>query len=1258
MPSTYTVNLGIEKPATGEQSGTWGDTTNVNFDILDQAVNGAARVTLTSAGSSGSPNTLAITNGATSDGRNKWVEFYSSSDLGGNVFVQLDPNDAEKLVFVRNSLGGSQSVILFQGTYDAGRDLEIPAGMDMVVKFDGGGATATTTNVFQQLRTEALNIAGDGATVTGIKDEDNMASNSATKLATQQSIKAYVDAQVGTVDTLAEILANGNTTGGTNISITSGDKIVTGSNDNLVLEPGGTGNVNISADTLSVTGAEGESAALVLNADEADDNPDTWRIVSNTGNTLGIENQISGSTVAHLTITPNATVANSTFAVAGTVTSAGLTVDSAGTIQLTKNTTAAGDSLGIIEFHDEDGTTTADAGKFQLQAFRGGDKDAPDFKLIGADSTGVLRDRLQVEGTGDITFYDTDGTTASFVYDVSAGTTFNEAGADRDFRVESNGKSNMFVIDGGTNRIGVGTSSPAAIFDVKSDGAVVTTLRGTSSSIAYLDITNYATSAVGAGSGIEFRANSSVQERQVGFITSQWTDNTDASRDSRMDFDININGGTTKALRLGTSEITVNEGGHDTDFRVEGNNHTHAIFLQASSDRVGINESSPDTILHISDSTAPTIRITNTDTTVSSGQTLSEIQFEGSDASTAADGIRAKVTALSGGIGGFTSLQFFTAGENTQTLTRGLDIHPNRATFNEDGGDVDFRVEGADDPYMIFVDAFNNRVGINISNPQARLSVNEDNALGSTLGDYKRLVRLEQETGNQQYLDMIAIRTSAGSDWTTQGIRLQSSVDSTEQAYIQWNGANTQNGLEFGTGGGSGGYLDASIKPRISIKSATEVVFNEGGEDYNFRVEGASNKTHGLFYDAGQNQTFFGGSTSPTATGFVSLGGIKFSNGSAGGGKFLSWDNEGGTGSQSLIGYWYDGSSYRNRIRIAGDTLETVVNGSGDNIDFRVQSDSNANMLFVDGGVSQIGVGMVPDQSWGSNSHGINFGINTADAGWLGWQQIAGADNFNMMWNVYHDNSNFRYASNNPAAKYTQNSTSHTFSHAVNGSADAVISFVENLRMNSTEAAFNEAGANLDFRVESDSETHALFVDAGEDQVKINTSASLYTGTQKGGLQVRGGGGGPHVLVLKNLDTSGGANMVRFTDGSGDTCGEINSNATNNTTSYGTSSDYRLKENVSAVSNAIDKVKLLQPKTYNFISDPENTPQDGFLAHELAEVIPNAVTGEKDDVNEDNSIKSQQVDYGQLTPLLTAALQEAITKIETLEARITALENA
>ena len=176
-------------------------------------------------------------------------------------------------------------------------------------------------------------------------------------------------------------------------------------------------------------------------------------------------------------------------------------------------------------------------------------------------------------------------------------------------------------------------------------------------------------------------------------------------------------------------------------------------------------------------------------------------------------------------------------------------------------------------------------------------------------------------------------------------------------------------------------------------------------------------------------------------------------------------------------------------------------------------------------------------------------------------------------------------------------------------------------------------------------------------QVLIGTTSSLYSSTQKDGLQIEGAGGGPFVIVSKNVDTSGGANQILFLDGSGDTCGEIASNATNNTTSYGTSSDYRLKENITDVTNAISTFKKLKPKTYNFISDPDNIPEDGFLAHELGAVVPNAVTGEKDAMTSDNKIKPQQVDYGRLTPLLTAALQEAIAKIETLEAKVATLES-
>lgn len=177
MPSTYTTNLGIEKIATGEQSGTWGATTNENFDILDRATNGVVVITVASAGSSGSPNDLPITNGALTDAQNKYIEFTDGGDLGADVFYQLTPNDAEKIVHVRNSLT-TQDLILFQGTYNASNDIVIPNGKDMVVKFDGGGAGATVTDVFNHLN--ATNI-----TATTFSGDLSGTINTATTATTQ-----------------------------------------------------------------------------------------------------------------------------------------------------------------------------------------------------------------------------------------------------------------------------------------------------------------------------------------------------------------------------------------------------------------------------------------------------------------------------------------------------------------------------------------------------------------------------------------------------------------------------------------------------------------------------------------------------------------------------------------------------------------------------------------------------------------------------------------------------------------------------------------------------------------------------------------------------------------------------------------------------------------------------------------------------------------------------------------------------------------
>jgi hypothetical protein len=223
MPSTYTLNNGIELIATGEQSGTWGDTTNLNLGLVDTALDGQVTVTLPAAGTSGAPNALPISDGAASNGRNRLIIFADGGDLGATAFVQLTPNDAEKIVYIRNNLSGGRAITLFQGTYNAANDYEVPAGTTAVVFFNGGGSGAVAANVFNNAFFDSLRLGG--VSVTAILDEDNMASDSATALATQQSIKAYVDAQVGANNELSEVLANGNTSGGTDIQMTTTDEV-------------------------------------------------------------------------------------------------------------------------------------------------------------------------------------------------------------------------------------------------------------------------------------------------------------------------------------------------------------------------------------------------------------------------------------------------------------------------------------------------------------------------------------------------------------------------------------------------------------------------------------------------------------------------------------------------------------------------------------------------------------------------------------------------------------------------------------------------------------------------------------------------------------------------------------------------------------------------------------------------------------------------------------------------------------------------
>jgi hypothetical protein len=134
--------------------------------------------------------------------------------------------------------------------------------------------------------------------------------------------------------------------------------------------------------------------------------------------------------------------------------------------------------------------------------------------------------------------------------------------------------------------------------------------------------------------------------------------------------------------------------------------------------------------------------------------------------------------------------------------------------------------------------------------------------------------------------------------------------------------------------------------------------------------------------------------------------------------------------------------------------------------------------------------------------------------------------------------------------------------------------------------------------------------------------------------------------------TTGSIGLAEFYNPNG-AVGEIIVNGT--ATSYNTSSDYRLKNTITPMTGALAKVALLKPCTYKWNTD--GSDGEGFIAHELAEVVPQCVSGEKDAVNEDGSIKPQGIDTSFLVATLTAAIQEQQAIIQSLTDRIAQLEN-
>jgi len=174
----------------------------------------------------------------------------------------------------------------------------------------------------------------------------------------------------------------------------------------------------------------------------------------------------------------------------------------------------------------------------------------------------------------------------------------------------------------------------------------------------------------------------------------------------------------------------------------------------------------------------------------------------------------------------------------------------------------------------------------------------------------------------------------------------------------------------------------------------------------------------------------------------------------------------------------------------------------------------------------------------------------------------------------------------------------------------------------------------------------------GTEKMRITSGGDVLFGTQgtPNGTSVYGSAftdeTSNRMILRMASSTTGAVNLVQFYNGNG-LVGKIQTNGF--ATSYIASSDYRLKENVVEMTGALDRVSQLKPSRFNFIADADKTV-DGFLAHEVQKIVPEAITGEKDAVDEDGNPEYQGIDQSKLVPLLVGAIKE-------LEARVKELEN-
>jgi hypothetical protein len=335
-----------------------------------------------------------------------------------------------------------------------------------------------------------------------------------------------------------------------------------------------------------------------------------------------------------------------------------------------------------------------------------------------------------------------------------------------------------------------------------------------------------------------------------------------------------------------------------------------------------------------------------------------------------------------------------------------------------------------------------------------------------------------------------------------------------------------------------------------------------------------------------------------------------------------------------------------------------IINEAGADRDFRVESDTNANALIVDGATGNIGFSLASTPYGSATTEGLFY---TAGAGF----DIASNTNtlrVNRNSTGGNDRVNIELQ-NNGTTRAEFGSLGAENGFYLSDSTKAIISGY------SDEVVINETGADMDFRVESDTIAAALTVDGGTGNVGVGSAGLTSTGpiaTSSVGAAVTSfksvctvGDQTATSLILQSGRTDVYYHMQAFVSGTTEVFRiEANGDVKNTNNSYGALSDAKLKENIVDASPKLADLMLVKVRNYNLIG--ETTKQIGVVAQELEAVFPSMVDENADRDKDGNLLETttKGVKYSVFVPMLIKAIQEQQATITALTARITALENA